>query len=75
MLGKYIMIAVNDPKKYPREPASQSAAPETGDGQMTEEDQAKLNAMMEAFARRAESLPTVTTEDETAKEKEPECRK
>ena len=58
MLGKYIMVAVNAPKKYPREPVGITTAKEAS-GQMTEEDEAKINALMGAFAKNANKLPSV----------------
>lgn len=61
MLGKYIMIAVNNPKKYPREPVGITTANEES-GQMTEEDEAKINALMGAFAKNANKLPSVDAE-------------
>lgn len=64
MLGKYIMIAVNDPKKYPKEPVS-THAERQDDSQMTLEDEAKINALMSAFANKTSKLPSV---DEKAPE-------
>ena len=60
MLGKYIMLAVNAPKKYPKEPVS--AKLDTEGGQMTEEDEAKINALMGAFAQNANKLPSADAE-------------
>lgn len=61
MLGKYIMLAVNAPKKYPKEPVGITAANETS-GQMTEEDEAKINALLGAFAQNANKLPSADAE-------------
>lgn len=73
MLGRYIAVAVNDPKKYPRQPASQRANLEEEDGeQMTEEDEARINALMGAFAKKADKIPTGKAEDKTITAKEPE---
>jgi hypothetical protein len=76
MLGKYIMLAVNNPKKYPSKPVSATyTAPdedEDSSEQMTDEDRARLDAIMGAFAQRANSLPSAETDEETAKAKEPE---
>lgn len=75
MLGRYIMIAVNNPKKYPEEPVSKASLieedEETGD-QMTEEDEARLSALMGSFASKANALQAAKEEPETTKEKEPE---
>ena len=60
MLGKYIMLAVNAPKKYPKEPVS--AKLDAEGGQMTEEDEAKINALMGAFAQNANKLPSADAE-------------
>lgn len=74
ILGKYIMIAVNAPRKYPSEPVSRarSDGSEQDDSQMTEADQAKLNALLGAFAQKANTLPATNEEAETTKAKEPE---
>lgn len=56
MLGKYIMLAVNAPKKYPKQPVSVDNA--TSGGQMTEDDEAKINALMGAFAQKTDKLPS-----------------
>lgn len=58
MLGKYIMLAVNAPKKYPKEPVS--AKLDAEGGQMTEEDEAKINALMGAFAQKTNQLPSAS---------------
>lgn len=58
MLGKYIMLAVNAPKKYPKRPVSQEAS---NDGeQMSEDDEAKINALMGAFAQKTNQLPSAS---------------
>ena len=58
MLGKYIMLAVNAPKKYPKQPVSADST--TDGGQMTEDDEAKINALMGAFARKTDKLPSAS---------------
>lgn len=65
MLGKYIMLAVNDPKKYPREPVSVKSAEENDGKEMTLEDEAKINALLGAFAQKTDKLPSA---DEKAQE-------
>ena len=74
ILGKYVMMAVNKPGSYPDEPLSLKRAKESanGDDQMTDEDEAKINAIMGAFAAKAKRLPAIEAEAETTKEKEPE---
>ena len=66
------MLAVNDPKKYPSKPVSDDRSDETeeDDSQMTEADQAKLNALLGAFAQKAKKLPATNEEAETTKAKE-----
>ena len=68
------MLAVNDPKKYPSKPVSDDRSDENeeDDSQMTEADQAKLNALLGAFASKANTLPATNEEAETTKAKEPE---
>ena len=66
MLGQYIKIAVNDPKHYPKEPlASRNEPDDHNDEQMNEFDEAKINAMMAAFAQK-------TTEEPSAEPKGPQ---
>lgn len=74
ILGKYVMIAVNKPGKYPTKPLSLSKAeePQNDGEEMTAEDEARLNAMMGAFAAKANQLPAIEAEAETTKAKEPE---
>lgn len=75
MLGRYIGLAVNNPKKYPKHPLSQDSDLEEdqNDGnQMTAEDEAKINAMMGAFAKKANKLPEMTAATETEEAKESE---
>ena len=60
MLGRYIMLAVNAPKKYPKEPVS-TRLNQDGE-QMSEDDEAKINALMGAFAQKAEKLPSAESE-------------
>lgn len=66
------MLAVNDPKKYPSKPVSDDRSDENeeDDSQMTEADQAKLNALLGAFAQKAKKLPATNEEAETTKAKE-----
>lgn len=51
------MLAVNAPKKYPKQPVSAESA--NDGGEMTEEDQAKINALLGAFAQKTDKLPSV----------------
>ena len=54
MLGRYVMLAVNDPKNYPSEPISADMPDDNQDQeQMDSTDEARLNAMMNALAARA----------------------
>lgn len=66
------MLAVNDPRKYPSKPVSDDRSDENeeDDSQMTEADQAKLNALLGAFAQKAKKLPATNEEAETTKAKE-----
>lgn len=59
MLGHYIKIAFHAPKKYPKQPISLDNA---DGGQMTLEDEAKINALMGAFAKKTEELPSADEE-------------
>jgi hypothetical protein len=56
ILGKYISLAVNDPKKYPKKPASLDKSDEQG--QMTEADEAQINAFLGALASKSENIPS-----------------
>ena len=58
MLGRYIMLAVNAPKKYPKQPVSADST--TNGEQMTEDDEAKINALMGAFAQKTDKLPSAS---------------
>ena len=58
MLGRYIMIAVNDPKHYPKEPLAAKNELDDKEGSMDEFDEAKINAMMAAFAQKPVKLPS-----------------
>lgn len=60
MLGHYIKIAMHAPKKYPKKPVGLEDTDNTG--QMTAEDEAKINALMGAFVQKAEELPSVDEE-------------
>ena len=60
MLGHYIKIAMHAPNRYPKKPVGLSE--EDKNGQMTSEDEAKINALMGAFAQRAEQLPSADAE-------------
>ena len=52
------MLAVNAPKKYPKQPVS--ADNTTNGEQMTEDDEAKINALMGAFAQKTDKLPSAS---------------
>lgn len=68
------MLAVNAPKKYPKNPVSsaENDEDEAEAGEMTAADEAKLNALLGAFAGKANTLPATNEEAETTKAKEPE---
>ena len=56
MLGNYIKIATHAPKKYPKKPVGLQ---NDKDGQMTSDDEAKINALMGVFAQKTNQLPSV----------------
>lgn len=60
MLGQYVKIAIHAPKKYPKEPVGLKE--EDDGGQMTSEDEAKINALMGAFAQRTVNLSSAGAE-------------
>lgn len=63
MLGHYVRIAVNDPKHYPKEPLGiKSETQDQPSNQMDEFDEAKINAMMAAFASKTSKLPSAEPE-------------
>ena len=58
ILGKYVMYAVNDPKKYPDKPLTQEDV-EIDDGQeMGDSDRARLDAMFGSLAAQSKTMPT-----------------
>ena len=58
ILGKYITYAVNDPKHYPARPVTQDAKDEAqDDGEMSDTDRARLDAMFGALAIKSNKLP------------------
>ena len=71
ILGKYIMMAFNNPKKYPKQPVSQEVDKEQDDtqGSMTEADEARLNALFGSFAAKSDKL---TSTSEKPQEEGPE---
>lgn len=68
ILGKYIGIAVNAPKKYPHEPmsAGEFNEPEENQTLMDETDEAKINALFGAFSAKADKLPSATEKSQEA---------
>lgn len=65
ILGKYIMYAVNDPKKYPDKPITQEPTEDTTTDdaeEMTDADRARLDAMFGALAAKSNKLPSPTPE-------------
>ena len=56
MLGNYIKIATHAPKKYPKQPVGLK---NDQDGQMTGDDEAKINALMGVFAQKTKQLPSM----------------
>mgnify|MGYP006963743352 FL=1 len=71
ILGKYIMMAFNNPKKYPKQPVSQEVDKEQDNIQdsMTEADEARLNALFGSFAAKSNKL---TSTSEKPQEEGPE---
>lgn len=62
MLGHYVKIAIHAPKKYPKQPVAMKEDEEADGSEMTAADEAKINALMGAFAKKAKNLPTVGAE-------------
>lgn len=65
ILGKYVMYAVNDPKKYPEHPILQDSKQPTTDTTddsdiMTDADRARLDALFGALAAKSNKLPSST---------------
>lgn len=61
-LGKYVLLAFNDPKKYPNAPFTdgmkEGTPADLDDHQMDAVDEAKINALFGGFAKKAKKNAT-----------------
>lgn len=73
ILGKYVMLAFNNPNKYPKQPVSQEIGEEEDQNNqdvMTEADEARLNALFGSFAKKSDKLPSADEKPQETGENE-----
>ena len=63
ILGKYVMYAVNAPKKYPDKPLMQDLKTDDKSADnMDDTDRARLDALFGAMAQQSDKLPNLEPE-------------